>query len=283
MDDHVLVLPENATPPMDFGTDNHSDEECASALEQPHAHELDLHQTRSHPPDEGEVENSDEEYANFDINQRHLLQAPAEGRSPLTQRASGLAGAAAEYDPAQSSGANNNFIVDVATRETVQGLTASGSQQRPRLVTQSADRLGDSGTAPRRRLQATPGVEQHADTHAIQELLPDGDGSPQPPVSARGPPREPEQPRPQPPAAAGSAAYVTADEQREQPQPPAAPGSASRHSEVHTEQLQPPAAPGSAPHDLYSDVRYEQPQPPAAPGSARRLYSHAHLEQPQPP
>ena len=283
MDDHVLVLPENATPPMDFGTDCHSDEECAAALSQPHTDGLDLHQARSHPPDEGDVENSDEEYANFDIDQRHLLQAPAEGRSPLLQRESGLAGAATEYDTAQFSGANNNNIVDVATRETIQGLTASGSQQHPRLVTQSVDGLGGTSTAPRRRPPATSGAAQHANTHAAQELLPDDDGSPQPPVSARGPSRELEQPRPQPPAAAGSTAYVTHDEQREQPQPPAAPGSATRHSEAHYEQLQPPAAPGSVPHDPHSDVRNEQPQPPAAPGSAHRDISHAPVEQPQPP
>ena len=67
MDDHVLVLPEDATPPMGFGTDRYSYEKCAAALSEPHTNGLDLYQAYSYPPDQGEMENSDNEYANFDV------------------------------------------------------------------------------------------------------------------------------------------------------------------------------------------------------------------------
>ena len=276
MDDHVLVLPENATPPMDFGTDHHSDEECASALDQPHTDRLDLHQTRSYPPDESEVENSDEEHANLDDDQGHLLSTPAEGHPLLLHSTGGLAGADPEFS-APSGGEGNITTVDVATRETIQRPPAAGSQQPPRLLTQSVDRRGGTSTATR-RWPITTNAVQRANTHADSELLPDDDGSPQPPASARGQSREPEQPRP--PAAVGSAARGATDEtRREQPQPPAAPGSAFRQGEVCYEVPQLPAR-SSAFHPPYSDVRREQPQPPAAPGPA---HARVYVEQPQPP
>ena len=93
-------------------------------------------------------------------------------------------------------------------------------------------------------------------------------------MSARGPSHKLEQTMPQPPAAAGSTAYVTHDEQYERLQPPAVPGFATRHSESYPGHPQPPAAPIPVPHDPNCDLRYEHLQPPAAPGSLH-TYIHA--------
>ena len=126
LDAPIHLPPTNATPPMDFGTDGDSDEECASALEVEHVDGMDRQPPTRHQPDTSQMEYSDDGDAPIDDSQRHLVQTAADRRPMPVPSEEQSAGTETEYESAMSDGEDDITVVDVATRETVQQPSATG-------------------------------------------------------------------------------------------------------------------------------------------------------------
>ena len=144
--------------------------------------------------DASQMEYSDDGNADFDDSQRHLVQTAATRRPMPVPGDEQSAGTETEYESAMSDGEDDVTVVDVATRETVQQPAATGSQQPPRLLRQPPPETSVSARIRARNPTAAPIAQPEASVSHENIQLADGNGSPQPPISARGTNPEP-QPR----------------------------------------------------------------------------------------
>ena len=194
LDAPIHLPPTNATPPMDFGTDGDSDEECASALEVEHVDGMDRQPPTRHQPDTSQMEYSDDGDAPIDDSQRHLVQTAADRRPMPVPSEEQSAGTETEYESAMSDGEDDITVVDVATRETVQQPSATGPQQNTRSLMPPPPETSVAGRIRARQAMTASIARPEANVLGETVQTADGNGSPQPPISARRTNPEPQQP-----------------------------------------------------------------------------------------
>lgn len=135
--DAAVHLPaEDATQPMDFGTDGDSDEECASALEFQNPEGVGNHPPPLTQADKRRLEYSDDGNAPVDDSQGHLMQTAASSRLMPVPGEEHVASAETDYESALSDGEDDTTVVDVATRETFQQPPVLRPQQGAQTLRQ---------------------------------------------------------------------------------------------------------------------------------------------------
>ena len=97
-----------------------------------------------------------------------------------------------------SDGEDDITVVDVTTRETVQQPAATGSQQNTRLLMSPPPETSVAARIRTRQAMAAANVRPKTNVSRETVKTADGNGSPQPPISARHTNLEPRQSLPPP-------------------------------------------------------------------------------------
>ena len=140
------------------------------------------------------MEYSDEGIAPIYDSQRHLVQTAAVSRLMPVSSKDQSAGTKTEYKSAMSDGEDDITVVDVTTRETVQQPAATRSQQNTRLLMSPPPETSVAARIRTRQAMAAANVRPKTNVSRETVKTADGNGSPQPPISARRTDPEPRQP-----------------------------------------------------------------------------------------